>query len=245
MPEIIKTEAIVLNKMDYRETSKIATFYTKDHGKISAVIKGARTAKSAIGLKVDIFNHLQIVIYKKANRELQLVTQAELISYYPQIKSDLEKLKYASAVLELLQAFTVEEDVNPRLFKGTIRILDLFTVSNEIPGALLIKYILFLLKEIGYEIQFDHCSICNNSLPSGRVPLFNFERGIICDNCSKNFIQSTVFPKELFSLIIGLRNNKSVTIQDGGEVDRILLFLEKYLKYHVPEFKGIRSIHLY
>lgn len=143
MSEIIKTEAVVLSKMDYRETSKIATFYTKDYGKISAVVKGARAVKSPIGMKVDVFNHLQVIIYKKSGRDLQLVTQAELISHYPDIKSDLEKLKYALAVLELIQAFTVEEEVNPKLFKGTIRILELFNSSNELPGTLLIKFILF------------------------------------------------------------------------------------------------------
>ncbi|MDP4172967.1 MAG: DNA repair protein RecO [Bacteroidota bacterium] len=245
MSEIIKTEAIVLSKMDYRESSKIATFYTKDHGKLSAIIKGARSKKSPVGVKIDLFNYLQLVVYKRNNRDLQLVTQVELTSYFPEIKTDLQKLKYATAVLELIQALTVEEDVNPRLFKGVVRILELFNTSDEEPGVLLVKFILFLLKEIGYEIRLDHCSVCNNPLPTGRLPLYTFDRGIICDDCSKNSLQSSIFPKELFNLMIGLRNNKNVTIQDKREVDNILFFLEQYIKYHVADFKGIRSIHLY
>ncbi|MGE5497656.1 MAG: DNA repair protein RecO [Syntrophothermus sp.] len=245
MSEIIKTEAIVLSKLNFRESSTIVTFYTRALGKVSAMIKGARSAKSMIGMKADILNLIQIVIYSKKDRELQLVTQAELISHYPQIKSDLEKLKYASAVVELVQAFTVEEEVNERLFKGITRILDLFETSNENGGSLLVKFILFLIKETGFEIHIDSCPVCGNELPHDRVPLYNFERGLICDDCINNLVQSSVFPKELFKLMLGLRNNKSATLQDQAEIEKVLVFLENYLKYHMPSFKGIRSIHLF
>ena len=44
MSEIIKTEAMVLTKMDYGDTSKIVSLYTKDFGKLSAIIKGGRSS---------------------------------------------------------------------------------------------------------------------------------------------------------------------------------------------------------
>ena len=46
MSEILKTEAVVLSKMNYSDTSIIASLFTEESGKISAIIKGARTAKS-------------------------------------------------------------------------------------------------------------------------------------------------------------------------------------------------------
>ena len=42
MSEIIKTEAIVLNKINYGDTSMIASFFTKDYGRLSGILKGGR-----------------------------------------------------------------------------------------------------------------------------------------------------------------------------------------------------------
>ncbi|HEX2961853.1 MAG: DNA repair protein RecO [Bacteroidota bacterium] len=246
MSEIIKTEAVVLSKMNYRESSTIATFYTKDLGKISGIIKGARQPKSPVGHKIDSFNHLQIVLYKKAGREIQLISQAELISYYPRIKEDLLKLKYASASLELVLAMTIEEEANERLFRGLVRILNLFETSNRRPGVLLIKFIVFLLKESGFEIQFERCSICGRPIGAEEKKYyFNFERGMICSSCSHEVAGSMQLSPELFQFITGLSNIGSEEKISAGEIDNTLNFLEKYLKYHVPEFKGIKSIHLF
>jgi len=246
MSEIIKTEAVVLSKMNYRESSTIASFYTKDLGKISGIIKGARSPKSPVGHKIDSFNYLQIVLYKKSGREIQLISQAEMISYYPRIKEDLLKLKYASAVLELVSAMTLEEESNPRLFRGIVRILNLFEASNRKPGILLIKFIVFLLKESGFEIQFMRCSQCGRPISTDEKKYyFNFEKGIICSPCSHDVAVDVTFSPELFQFITGLNGIGSEEKIDSGEIDKTLNFLEKYLKYHVPEFKGIKSIHLF
>ena len=83
MSEIIKTEAIVLSKLDYRDTSKIANLFTEDFGKISVIIKGARSPKSKTGKIVDPLNHIRIVYYNKESRDLQLISDAESINYFP------------------------------------------------------------------------------------------------------------------------------------------------------------------
>ena len=62
MSEIIKTEAVVLSKMDYRDSSNIALLFTEDLGKVSVIVKGARSDKSKYGRIVDPLNYLSIVI---------------------------------------------------------------------------------------------------------------------------------------------------------------------------------------
>ena len=53
---IPRTEAIVLKSFDYRETSKIVTFYTKDRGKITGVMKGVRKDPRKFGSSVDKYS---------------------------------------------------------------------------------------------------------------------------------------------------------------------------------------------
>jgi len=114
MSEIIKTDAIVLRKINFGDTSRIAQFYSYDYGKISAIIKGARTPKSKIGRMVDTLNLVQLIFYKKETRDLQLVKDVDLIKHYSHIKDDYERMKYASAVIELLSNLTLENEHNKK-----------------------------------------------------------------------------------------------------------------------------------
>ena len=100
MSEIVKTEAVVLSKLNYGDSSSIAALFTKNYGKLSAIIKGGRNPKSKIGFIVDPLNHLQVILYKKDNRDIQTLSNADIISHFSKIKEDLNKLKYTYAVLE-------------------------------------------------------------------------------------------------------------------------------------------------
>lgn len=245
MTEIIKTEAVVLSKLDYLNSSKIAHFYSRDYGRISGIIKGARRSVSKIGKQVDLFNHINLVIYRKESREIQLITQADLISYYPGIKNDLNNLKYGSAVLELVNSLTMEGESNPRLFKGITRILDLIDRGTEKPGIALIKFMLFFIKELGYETRFDQCSMCGRELNSSEVSYFHFEKNVICSGCAENIPGLSRISQELFIFLNCLNPKRGEFSESQKEIDSAISFIEKFIKYHIPEFRGISSIHLY
>ena len=65
---LIKTEAIILKSMKYRDTSKIVTFYTKEFGKLKGIAKGARTAKVNLVAALEPMTHSMLVIYKKEHQ---------------------------------------------------------------------------------------------------------------------------------------------------------------------------------
>ena len=46
---LIKTNAIVLNRISYSETSLICRLFTQDEGKVSILAKGALRPKKTIG----------------------------------------------------------------------------------------------------------------------------------------------------------------------------------------------------
>ena len=171
MSEIVKTEAIVLSKVNYGDTSSISSLYTKDHGKLSAIIKGGRNPKSKMGLLIDPVNYLQVVLYKKDTREVQFISSADLVEHFTKIKSDLEKLKYSQAIIELVKKLTIEHEVNEKLFRGVVRILELIESSNEPNEVLFGRFFLFFLKETGFELQLEKCMSC------GKTNLNFFLRG--------------------------------------------------------------------
>ncbi|HVO73774.1 MAG TPA: DNA repair protein RecO [Ignavibacteriaceae bacterium] len=240
MSEIVKTEAVVLNKIDFGDTSNIASFFTKEFGRISAIVKGGRNPKSKISLIVDPLNHLELVLYKKDSRDLQLISNASLIAHFGRIKEDFEKLKYSLAITELVKKLTAENEAHPKLFKGIIRILDLMETSGGNPQVLFGRFFIFFLGEIGYDLQLGSCGACGRANLYGMQLSYVPEIGILCENCSKNFRGSFTIPVELFDYLVCLKSNKMESATKET-IEKALIFLEKYLRFHVPDFQGITS----
>ncbi|MFI5237903.1 MAG: DNA repair protein RecO, partial [Ignavibacteriales bacterium] len=160
MSEIVKTETIVLSKMDYGDTSIIASLFTEDYGRLNVIVKGARSSKSKYGRIIDPINHLSVVLYNKVSRDLQLLSSADIIDHYPFVKEDLGRLKYAYSSIELVKKLLAEHEVNKKIFKGSVRILSRLNSAEEIPEITFGRFFFFFLKEIGYEIQIGYCSVC-------------------------------------------------------------------------------------
>jgi DNA repair protein RecO (recombination protein O) len=241
MSEIVKTEAVVLSKINFGDSSNIASFFTKDFGKLSAIVKGGRNPRSEISMIIDPPNHLELVIYRKDSRDIQLISAASIISHFSKIKEDYEKLKYSYGIIELVKKLTAENEVHLMLFRGLARILDLLDTSNEKPEVLFSRFFVFFLDQIGYDLQLNSCASCGRTNLEGMQLSYNFEIGILCENCKGKFIESFKIPAELFNYLICLKSNK-MNGANKETIERAILFLEKYLHFHVQDFPGINSI---
>ncbi|MBN2572225.1 MAG: DNA repair protein RecO [Ignavibacteriales bacterium] len=243
MTKINKTRAIVLRKINYSDTSKIATFYTEEFGRVSGIIKSGRDSKSKIGAIIDQMNLVELVFYQKENRDIQLISQADLILHYPHIKEDYEKIKYSSAILELLYTLTIENEINRKLFRGLIKIFELLEKGYEEAKILFTRFLIFFIKELGYELQLTKCKHCQKELEKEETVFFNFESGFFCEECKIQIQAEVVFEKELYKIMLCLTNKKYGKIKiSNKKIDRIIMFLVKYLSFHIPEFKGIKSL---
>jgi DNA repair protein RecO (recombination protein O) len=245
MSSIIKTKAFVLSKLDYGDSSKIVNFYSEKYGRVTGIIKGARSSKSKVGKAVDILNLVELVFYKKENRDIQVVTQADLLQHYPNIKSDLEKLKYSSAIIELVLKLTLDDDPHPKLFVGLEKILK--RINDEItpPILLFALFIKFFINEIGYGIETEQCTECQKKIVNSGDVFYNYELGFLCNSCGKDHITTFHFSSELFAKIICLSQRKKDCSYNDDELASIITFFEKSLVYHIDEFKGLKSLQIY
>ncbi|MCU0406402.1 MAG: DNA repair protein RecO [Ignavibacteriaceae bacterium] len=244
MSEIVKTEAIVLSKMNYGDSSSIASMFTEDLGKITVIVKGARSPKSKYGKIVDPLNYLAVVLYKKESREIQLLSQADIVEHYPNIKNDLSKLGYAYGVVELVKNLLADHEVNKKIFKGIVKILSRLNSGEEKSEITFGRFFMFLLKETGYEIQIDSCALCGKQKFDGDV-FYNFEKGLICGECKKTVVDNYDINLELFRYLNCLKTNESAETFSNLIVRKAIVFMENHLKYHVPDFKGISSLKLF
>lgn len=244
MSEIIKTEAIVLSKLNYGDSSLIVSAYTELHGKMSIIIKGARNPRGKFGMIADPLNHVQMVVYKKDTRELQLLSSVDIISHHPRIKENLDKTQYALAIMELIKRLTVENETNKKLFKGLVKILSLIESGKEHPGILFGRFYLFMLSEMGYALQVNKCGICKGEIGK-KSGGFSFETGFVCVNCFEGHPGLNFASAELLYYFFCLINNVSVINISIDLIKQANIFLDRYTKHHIPDFSGIQSLNFY
>lgn len=244
MTSIIKTEAIVLKKIDFSNSSLIVNLYSKDFGKISAILKGAKSSKSKLGMKVDMLNHLEVVIYRKEEREVQTISQTNLINHFPIIKTDLEKLKYSTAIMELILKLIPENEKNEKLFKALVRILNLINKVESDSLLFFTKFLIYFIKEIGFEISFTKCFNCGKNIDDSSDIGFNYSEGFLCSQCNKEKLSSFKFSEELFNLVKCLSSKNDISIYTNSNLKNIIFVFEKFLIFHNPEFKGIKSLQI-
>ncbi len=113
---ICKTDAIILNRRDFRETSVIADFYTRDFGKLSGLLKGVRDEPRKFASNLEPFSHNEIIFYKKTNSSLHLVSQCDIKNNFNNIRTNIAKIGVGSFIMELLGAIMPQEDKNEEVF---------------------------------------------------------------------------------------------------------------------------------
>ena len=119
---IQKTEAILLKKKDFRETSLILTFFTKDFGKVDGIIKGARGSRPRGDANPIFFSLDQIVFYEKKIGGLSIISQCETQEVFLNILKEWARASSAYYMLELADVFTEpggkSEEVFEALYNG-------------------------------------------------------------------------------------------------------------------------------
>ncbi|OPX31875.1 MAG: DNA repair protein RecO [Candidatus Latescibacteria bacterium 4484_181] len=113
---ILKTEAIVLRNYKWSETSNIVTLYSQDFGKIKAVAKGARRANTRFVNSLNPVTQSQILFYSRNSGGLHILKEASSINYFPNLKREIEKFAYASAVCELTEYLTADSQPSPSAY---------------------------------------------------------------------------------------------------------------------------------
>jgi len=193
---------------------------------------------------VDPLNIISFVLYNKEHREVQLLSSADILFYFAHLHNDFEKLKYSYAVIELLKYLTVENESNARLYKGSKKILQVMDASQEQPEILFLKYFLFILQETGFEIQMADCSICHKAIQKEKINGFNYEHGMLCSECKNLYHTFLEVPMELFEQIYSLKIGTRLKTYNLPAMKKLIVALEKFLKFHVHGFNGIKSLQM-
>jgi len=115
MGRTYKTEGIILKRTNFGEADRILTIYTKHYGKIRAIAKGVRKITSRKGGNVEAFNHVSLFLAR--GRNLDIVTEAEVIESFKSWRKDLKKVGLAFYFCELVDKLTPDGQASRVVFE--------------------------------------------------------------------------------------------------------------------------------
>lgn len=177
-----RTEAIVLRRSDFGEADRLLTLYSREYGKIRAIAKGARKPQSRKTGHVELFMRTRFLIAK--GRNLDIVTQAEMVEGYNRLRDDLVRTTYASYAVELLDRFTPDEDRNLQVYELLSNMLRWLATSDNLLLAAR-YYELHLLSLLGYRPQLFQCVSCGETVEEQNQYFSAELGGLLCPNCRR------------------------------------------------------------
>lgn len=261
---LTKTDAIVLKSMKYSDTSKIVTFYTRQFGKLKGIAKGARSNRSKFGASLETGMHVSLMIYKKEQRELHLLSQADILSPFKRIHNELERMSAAMSVLELVDKVTHGEEEHGALFALVLETLRTIEAAPKNFVTTVFAFQLRLASLFGFAPSLDRCMNCGRDLEKilakRSVPFQIARGGLLCDDCSgavtgKTRAKTALMPGsttislpvlKIFRRLLASKFESLTSIEyDVRTRNEINETLRLYLRYHFEDLKPLRSTRIF
>jgi DNA repair protein RecO (recombination protein O) len=178
-----KALALVVRATDWSETSRIATLWTRELGKVRVLAKGGRRLKSNFEVALDLLTVCTIVLLRKSSGSLDLLTEAQVVERFPRLRSQLPALYAGYYVAELLADWTEDYDPHPILFDEARAALGDLGQSADSTGPRLARFELALLRELGYQPVLDRCVACGAALDRRQLAFSAAQGGVLCAAC--------------------------------------------------------------
>ena len=187
LPRTYRTVGITLRKSPAGEADLVASLYTREHGKLDVLARGARRLTSKL---VGHFEPLTLVRLSVARgRSLDIVSEAEVVNSFPDVKSDYFSVARGLHIVELIDGFSAESAPNPQILDLALQTLD--AIGSQPDGGdddlyvdLPIRYFeLQLLTLSGFLPELYQCVECGDELEPERHRYAAGAGGVLCLDC--------------------------------------------------------------
>ena len=246
---IVKAEGIVIRTMNMRETSKLVTLFTRELGILMLDAKGVRSGKSRIGAALEPLTVSRVVYYHRETRDIQFLTQADVVEFFPNLPADLEKWGYANACAELVARAQTSAEATARLYPILLNTLRAMNEPSAGARVCFWGFQMKLLGILGVAPNLRQCLNCRSGLPAGGAEMayhFDFARGgFFCSNCSSEAGLHLLAGETLRRLaeFQSLPAEKLAPGKIAPSIQRqIENFFRSYFAFHLEEIGSLTSL---
>jgi len=245
---LVRTEAFVLKAFRFGETSMIYRLLTRDRGVVPVIARGARRPKSRLGAAVNAFRRLDVTYYDKPGREIQTLSQAEVVADHRHILSSLERLEAAGQWFRFLR--TLLPDGAPAEPLYALAVVALERLDRTPDGGLRrweTYHRAAVAELLGLAPQLDACLGCGRPLPDGGALAFSLEEGgLACAGCAPRMGSTRPLAGREYALL-ALYHHPDWSLVEAlddlaEEERRVQELVDRFVAYHADvRFPGPRA----
>ena len=256
-----KTQAIVIRTLPLQEFHKIITFYTPDFGKVKAVAYGIKSPKSRLGGSLELLNYGTLLFQHRENRELQNLTDFNLLDGFDAIRSDFTRITYGCYFAELVDSSASEGMANPEIFDLLRTTYQFLVHADDIP-LLARGFEIKFLDCAGYGPELARCVHCGSDVKGISVDgksettsklsiAFSIRYGgVLCNGCeNRDGAAFTIAPgsRELLKMLRKSEwerfNRIRASTRNHQELKRVLgSFIEYHTERNLKSLKFIENV---
>jgi DNA repair protein RecO (recombination protein O) len=212
---IAEQPAFVLHSYPYRETSLVIDVFSRDHGRLALVAKGAKRPHSALRGVLQTFQPLSMSWSGKS--EMRTLTGAEWVGGMLPLSGDA--LLCGFYVNELLVKFCAREDPHPQLFHHYV--ITLTRLAHDEPAVQVLRsFERVLLRETGYAMALDRTTARRAVNAAGRY-VFDPERGV----CEASPDMPAHWPVVAGQTLLDMENDDYHRVQTVAQSKTLMRFL--------------------
>lgn len=197
-----RTKGFIFKKEDRGEVDQLFTIYTKDFGKLEVLGKAIRKISSKLRSGVEIFYLSEIEFIQ--GKTYKTLTDTILIERFQNLRKDLERLKIAYKISEVLDNFVKEQEADEEIWQLLMEVfqeLNNYTLYSK--SYILIYHYFFwnLISILGYKPELYQCAICQKRLKPEKLYFSEKEGGIICQDCFKSVKSAVGVKPEIIKIL--------------------------------------------
>ena len=184
-----RTKGFIFKKTARFEADILFTIFTYDFVKIEVVGRAIRKITSKLRAGAELFYLSEIEFIQ--GKSYKTLTDSVVLEKFIGIREDIEKLKIAYQIAEVLDNLIKGEQKDGEIFDLLNELfikLNTYQLTNLPTYQLFYYYFLWnLLSILGYQPELFKCVICQNPVDLyNRVYFSVKEGGVICSACAKS-----------------------------------------------------------
>jgi DNA repair protein RecO (recombination protein O) len=145
------TPCYILHRRDYSESSLILEVFSRDHGRINLIAKGAKRNKKQQGISHNLYQKYNMSWVAKS--ELGTLIDIELSSLSDSLKPEV--IMTGFYMNEVMLRLLHKHESHPELFDSYD--LAIVQLINDVPEQIVLRYYeKTLLQSLGYGVILDH-----------------------------------------------------------------------------------------
>ena len=177
----IKVNGIVIAENNMGDFDKMLTILTPNLGKIGCSAKGSRRPKSQLLSGTQFLCFGEYMLFKGS--ETYTMNSCETIELFYNIRTDLDKLTYASYITKIINDVTTENQNSFNTLKLFLNTLYMISETDKDLDFITAVFKLRMLKILGFAPNVRECTCCKTKENLTHFSII--DNGFKCSSCGK------------------------------------------------------------